>query len=105
MWFDAQAALKKLELAASTPAIPANPAVSAHPNQPQLARIAEKALPERQNRATPDLDAFEARAAICEFDGGLTRADAECLAAQCQGYENVVAFRAAQMKSTKGIPK
>jgi len=50
----------------------------------------------------PDTDAFEERAAICEYDGGLTRADAERLAAQGQGYDNVVAFRAAQMKSTKG---
>ena len=44
----------------------------------------------------PDTDAFEERAAIAEFDGGLTRDDAEQLAAQCQGYENVVAFRAAK---------
>ena len=44
----------------------------------------------------PDLDAFEERAGICEFDGGLSRADAEDLAAQSQVYENVVAFRAAR---------
>ena len=50
----------------------------------------------------PDLDAFEERASICEYDGGLSRADAEDLAAQSQGYENVVAFRAAQTKSTQG---
>ena len=41
---------------------------------------------------------FEERAAICEFDGGLTRDKAEQLAAQCQGYSNVVAFKAAQKK-------
>ena len=46
----------------------------------------------------PDTDAFEERAAIAEYDGGLTRADAERLAAECQGYDNVVAFRAAQRK-------
>ena len=50
----------------------------------------------------PDTDAFEERAAIAEFDGGLSRADGEQLAAQYQGYENVVAFRAAQKISTKG---
>ena len=44
----------------------------------------------------PDTDAFEGRAAIAEYDGGLKRADAEDVAAQCQGYENVVAFRAMQ---------
>jgi hypothetical protein len=43
----------------------------------------------------PDLDAFEERAAICEYDGGLLRADAEGIAAQCQGFSNVIAFRAA----------
>ena len=44
----------------------------------------------------PDTDAFEERAAIAEFDGGLARDDAEQLAAQCQGFENVVAFGAAK---------
>ena len=43
----------------------------------------------------PDTDAFEERAAICQFDGGLTRANAEKLAAQCQGFDNVVVLRAA----------
>ena len=52
--------------------------------------------------AAPDTDAFEERAAIAQYDGGLSRADAEDLAAQCQGYENVMAFRAAQANSTKG---
>ena len=50
----------------------------------------------------PDTDAFEERAAIAEFDGGLTRNEAEQLAAQCQGYDNVVAFRAAQQSNLKG---
>ena len=45
--------------------------------------------------AKPDLDAFEERAAIAEYDGGLTRTDAEKLAAQCQGFDNVVVLRAA----------
>jgi hypothetical protein len=37
----------------------------------------------------PDTDAFEERAAIAEFDGGLSRDDAEDLAAQCQGYDAI----------------
>ena len=49
----------------------------------------------------PDTDAFEERAAIAEYDGGLTRADAERLAAQGQGYDNVVAFRLAQKTVTR----
>ncbi len=44
------------------------------------------------NSSTPDTDAFEERAAIAEFDGELSRDDAEQLAAQFQGYDNVVAF-------------
>ena len=44
---------------------------------------------------------WEERAAIAEYDGGLTRDRAEQLAAQCQGYDNVVAFRVAHEKSTK----
>lgn len=50
------------------------------------------------NRVPPNPEIFEERAAIIEYDGGLTRADAEQLAAECQGYENVVAFRAAQLR-------
>ena len=34
----------------------------------------------------PDIEAFEERAAIAEFDGGLTRLQAEALAAQEQGF-------------------
>jgi len=34
----------------------------------------------------PDIEAFEERAAIAEFDGGLTRAQAEDVAAQEQGF-------------------
>ena len=50
----------------------------------------------------PDTDAFEERAAIAEHCGGLSRANAEDLAAQAQGYDNVVAFKAAKMKTQKG---
>lgn len=35
---------------------------------------------------TPDIDWFEERAAIAQFDGGLTRSEAEELAAQAQGF-------------------
>ena len=34
----------------------------------------------------PDIEAFEERAAIAEYGGGLTRQDAEDLAAQAQGF-------------------
>ena len=36
----------------------------------------------------PDIEAFEERAAIAEYDGGLTRQDAEDLAAQVQGFQD-----------------
>ena len=39
--------------------------------------------------AVPDLDAFEERAAIIEYDAGLQRHDAETLAAQEQGFADV----------------
>ena len=54
---------------------------------------------------SPNIDAFEERAAIHEHLGELSRADAEDLAAQSQGYLNVVTFRAAQANSTKGNEK
>ena len=34
----------------------------------------------------PDIDQFEERAAIAQFDGGCTRAEAEDLAARAQGF-------------------
>jgi hypothetical protein len=36
-----------------------------------------------------------------QFDGGLTRFEAEDMAAKCQGYSNVVAFRAAHQTNLK----
>ena len=36
----------------------------------------------------PDIESFEERAAIAEYDGGLTRQDAEDLAAQAQGFQD-----------------
>lgn len=40
----------------------------------------------------PDIEAFEERAAIAEFDGGLTRLQAESLAAQEQGFASAGAY-------------
>ena len=40
----------------------------------------------------PDIDAFEERAAIAEYDGGLSRSRAEDLAAQSQGLTNAEAY-------------
>ncbi len=36
----------------------------------------------------PDIEAFEERAAIAEYNGGLSRAAAEDLAARAQGFED-----------------
>ena len=36
----------------------------------------------------PDIDAFEERAAIIQYDGGLSRSRAENLAAQAQGFRD-----------------
>jgi hypothetical protein len=36
----------------------------------------------------PDIEAFEERAAIAEYDGGLTRKAAEDLAARAQGFRD-----------------
>ncbi len=40
----------------------------------------------------PDIEAFEERAAIVEFDGGSTRATAEDVAARAQGYRDASAY-------------
>jgi hypothetical protein len=40
----------------------------------------------------PDIDAFEERAAIVEYDGGLSRSEAEDVAAQAQGFRDAAQF-------------
>ena len=40
----------------------------------------------------PDIDAFEERAAIAEYDGGLSRSEAENLAARVQGFADAQAY-------------
>ena len=40
----------------------------------------------------PDIEEFEERAAIAEYDGGLVRSKAEELAAQGQGFRNADAY-------------
>ena len=40
----------------------------------------------------PDIDAFEERAAIIEFDGGYPRKEAEDLAAQGQGFRDAAHY-------------
>jgi hypothetical protein len=36
----------------------------------------------------PDIDAFEERAAIVQYEGGLSRSRAEDMAAKAQGFRN-----------------
>ncbi len=40
----------------------------------------------------PDIDVFEERAAIAEYDGGCTRKAAEDLAARTQGFRDAEAY-------------
>ncbi len=40
----------------------------------------------------PDIEAFEERAAIIEYDGGVTRSRAEDLAAQAQGFRDATHY-------------
>ena len=86
-YFDARAALAEIQGNAIHP-IHTIPEVSKAENRTNST-----------NRAPPNVEYFEERAAIAEFDGGLTRDEAERLAAKSQGFDNVVAFRAAQAKT------
>jgi hypothetical protein len=52
------------------------------------------------NRVPPNIENFEERAAIAEFDGGLTRSEAEELAAKSQGFGNVLEFERAVAPDT-----
>ncbi len=81
--FDARAALSEIQ--DNTPATVAttatNPAF-----KPKISRLSQPIPGENATFAAPDPDAFEERAAIIEFDGGLPRQEAETLAAQQQGF-------------------
>jgi len=98
MFFDAKAALSKINTDTSTPATTATTATKSAKTPQLVANVADAAALPFQNTKNPNIAEFEERAAICEYDGGLPRADAEQLAAQSQGYENVISFRAAQRK-------
>ncbi len=54
----------------------------------------------------PDIDQFEERAAICEFESDATRSEAEDLAAQGQGFRNADHYWQwlAEYVLTKSIP-
>ena len=41
----------------------------------------------------PDIDAFEERAAIMQYDGGFTRSRAEDEAARAQGFRDAAHYR------------
>ena len=41
-----------------------------------------------EHHLIPDIEAFEGRAAICQFDSDATREEAEDLAAQLQGFQD-----------------
>ena len=45
------------------------------------------------NTPIPGIEAFEERAAIIEYDGGLSRSKAEDLAAQGQGFRDAAHYR------------
>jgi len=69
------------KLATAIPAIPAIPVTSSTRNDQRIARIAKVAVAnpkEPKATAAPfDDELFQERAAIMEFDGGLSRAEAE----------------------------
>ena len=48
--------------------------------------------PPAEPRLIPDIEAFEERAAIAQYDGGLTLDVAEDLAAQDQGFGSVADY-------------
>ncbi len=88
-YFDAQAALAEMR---DNPIHPIHP-ISGDQDPKNRANSTNRVPPVGEKH--PDLDAFEERAAIIEFDAGLPRKQAEDLAAKAQGFDNVVAFGAA----------
>jgi len=55
-------------------------------NKPALLDVLRQAQAQQKSPQGFNLDVFEERAAIMEYDGGLSRNEAERLAASAQGY-------------------
>ncbi|WP_306112799.1 MULTISPECIES: hypothetical protein [unclassified Roseovarius] len=89
-YFDAQAALAEIK---GSPIHPIHPIQEGDEARNRTNRV---------NRVPPDPEIFEERAAIIEFDAGLSRDRAEDMAAKAQGYGNVVEFRAAVQSMQEG---
>ncbi len=85
-FFDAKAALAKL------------PSSTIHPIRPIPGSVGAKNRTNSTNRVPPNLEDFEERAAIVEFNAGQSREEAERLAAECQGFDSVVELRRAESK-------
>lgn len=85
-FFDAQAALAEIQ---------ADPI---HAIRPISANSEPKNRTNSMNSISPDLDEFEERADIIEFDAGLSRREAEDVAARAQGCGDVVEFKATLKK-------
>ena len=82
--FDANTALAKLR---SQRAGTATPAITA-----TVSGSAPEAVARKATIAGPDPGAFEERAAILEFEAGMTQAEAEDMAARSQGFDNASAY-------------
>ena len=89
-YFDAQAALAEIQ---GSPIHPIHPIPTEHGAKNRANRV---------NRVPPDPEIFEERAAIIQFDAGLSRRRAEDMAAQAQGYDNVIAFQKAVQAMQEG---
>jgi hypothetical protein len=91
MWFDSQAALANIEgdnrlfcepKSRATYATTATQTTVILPHVAQVARVARPLAPitESASSRDDDTETFEERAAICQIEGGLPRAEAEALA-------------------------
>ncbi len=91
MWFDSQAALANIEGdnpficepdSRATCATTATQTTVILPHVAQVARVARPLAPitESASSRDDDTETFEERAAICQIEGGLPRAEAEALA-------------------------
>jgi hypothetical protein len=91
MWFDSQAALANIEGdnplfcepdSRATCATTATQTTETLPHVAQVARVARPLAPKTESAPSRDDDTktFEERAAICQIEGGLPRAEAEALA-------------------------
>lgn len=101
--FDVYAALAKVQVESEdAPTPPTVPTETPQQSQ-SVGGIGSVGRPSARNQNSADLSDYEERAAILEFDAGLSKAEAEERAASEQGFSDAASLHAAKIAEWTGL--